>query len=104
MEHTHCPTCGRKFNTHKQAPTAVDTADMTDAQLFAQYKKTAVAEDLAFFLRCPDLSPELRAQGEAIATPNKTEIARLRTLWADGAASVGAVRRDPGHWFAADLG
>ena len=58
-----------------------NTADMTNTELYAHYKKTAPMGDLAFFLRCPTLSSELRAQAEAIAKPTKSDLARLRTRW-----------------------
>ena len=80
MEHTHCPTCGRKF-TQKQVPAAVSTADMTDAQVYTHFKKTARAEDLSFFLRVPSLSQALRAQGEAITRPTQADMTRLHARW-----------------------
>lgn len=82
MNHTHCPTCGRKF-ARKQAQTTVNTAEMTDAELYAHFKKTAPVEDLAFFLRNlgPEISPELRAHAEAITAPTKADMSRLRCAW-----------------------
>lgn len=77
----YCPTCGRKHAQKRTALAPVDTAVMTDTQLFAHYKKTAIAGDLAFFLSVPILSPELRAQAEAITTPTRADITKLRTLW-----------------------
>ena len=77
-----CPTCGRNF-VQKRAPTpAKSPTDMTVTELYAHYKATAIAEDLAFFLRCPVLSPRLRAQAEqALTQPTKTTVALLRTRW-----------------------
>jgi hypothetical protein len=61
-------------------PVAVDTATMTDAQLYAHYKRTAPIEDLRFFLRGPK-SAALRARAEAIATPTAHDVASLREAW-----------------------
>ncbi len=59
----------------------VDTADMTDAQLYAHYKRTALSEDLAFFLRLPSLSPALRMRAEAISKPTLKDLLQLRQAW-----------------------
>jgi hypothetical protein len=44
----------------------VDTSRLSDAELFRHYKRTAPVEDLRFFLRHARLSPDLRADGEAL--------------------------------------
>lgn len=75
----------------------VDTSAMTDAQLFAHFKRIAVVEDLRFFLRVGQLSPELRARAEAIAKPTRQDITELRAAWrlerlaAERAAGVPAI-------------
>ena len=81
MEHTHCPTCGRKI-TQKRTPAAVNTAEMTTAELYAHFKRISVGADLVFFLRPgASLSPTLRAHAEAITRPTRADITRLNTLW-----------------------
>jgi hypothetical protein len=59
---------------------AVDTAAMTDAELFAYYKRTAPAEDLRFFLRAR-MSDALRRRAETITKPTAADLAVLRTAW-----------------------
>jgi predicted negative regulator of RcsB-dependent stress response len=53
-KHT-CPHCNHEFSTVSTrriaAPAAVDTATLTDAQLYAYYKSQAPVEDARFFLR-----------------------------------------------------
>lgn len=67
-----CPHCHQSFtptpkgaHTGAQRPTVtvpVDTSTLTHAALFAHYKRTAPAADLAFVARCrPDLAATLRA-------------------------------------------
>jgi hypothetical protein len=58
----------------------VDTSAMTDAELFAHYKRTAPAEDLRFFLRAR-MSDALRRRAEAITKPTAADLAVLRTAW-----------------------
>ncbi len=53
---------------------------LTDAQVYAHYKKTALVEDLKFLLR-GNLSPELRAMAEAIVKPTKADLVALRQVW-----------------------
>lgn len=45
---------------------AVDTADLTDAQMFAQYKRSSCRRDCAFALAHRDLAPALRTAFEAL--------------------------------------
>jgi hypothetical protein len=61
-------------------PAVVDTATMTDAELYAFYKRTAPAEDLRFFLR-GRLSDALRLRAEAITKPTARDLASLREAW-----------------------
>jgi hypothetical protein len=39
---------------------------MSDAEVFAYYRRTAPVEDLKFFLRVAQMSPELRADAQAL--------------------------------------
>jgi hypothetical protein len=59
---------------------AVDTAGMTDAELFAYYKRTAPTEDLRFFLR-GRLSYALRRRAEAVTKPTTADLVLLWSAW-----------------------
>jgi hypothetical protein len=59
---------------------AVDTAGMTDAELFAYYKRTAPTEDLRFFLRFR-MSDVLRRRAEAVTKPTAADLVLLRSAW-----------------------
>jgi hypothetical protein len=59
---------------------SADTAAMTDAELYAHYKRTAPAEDLRFFLRVR-MSDALRIWAEGITKPTAQDLARLRVAW-----------------------
>lgn len=63
-----CPTCGRKLATTKPTPAAqpTDTAELSTADLYAHYKRTAPLEDVRFMLRIGSLSPAVRAGFEAL--------------------------------------
>jgi hypothetical protein len=63
-----CPTCGRKFTATKPKPTepTADTATMSNAAMFAHYKRTAPLEDVRFMLRVARMSDGLRAGFEAL--------------------------------------
>lgn len=63
-----------------QAVPTVDTSALSDAELFAYFKRNALAEDLRFFLR-GSLSAELRTRAEAITKPTAKDLASLRTAW-----------------------
>ena len=63
-----------------ESPTTVDTAGMTNTQLYAHFKRTAQAEDLKFFLR-GGKSAALQARAEAITNPTARDLARLREAW-----------------------
>jgi len=87
MARACCPTCGQTLKAARltvprkpQNDGPIDTSELTDAQLFAHYKRTAIAWDLAFFLRL-DISPALRAHAESITKPTAKDISALRTLW-----------------------
>jgi hypothetical protein len=58
----------------------VDTAGMTDAELYAHYKRTASIEDLRFFLR-GGKSAALLARARAITNPTAHDLIRLREAW-----------------------
>jgi hypothetical protein len=72
--------CAPRPKPARVPPVAVDTATMTDAQLYANYKRTALVEDLRFFLRCPR-SATLRARADAITKPTAQDPASLREAW-----------------------
>jgi hypothetical protein len=61
-------------------PAAMDTSTMTDAELYAHYKRTAPAEELRFFLR-GGKSDILRTRAEAITNPTARDLASLREAW-----------------------
>jgi hypothetical protein len=69
-----CPTRARV------QPADVDPAAMTDAELYAYYKRTALTEDLRFFLR-GRMSDALRRRAEAIGKPTARDLASLRDTW-----------------------
>ncbi len=81
---------------------AVDTAAMTDAELYASYKRTALGEDLRFFLRFR-MSDALRERAEAIAKPTARDVASLREAWRterlakDRAAGIPAIGTEEWH-------
>lgn len=68
-----------KPKSHEPAA-VVDTASMTDAELYAHYKRTAHAEDLRFFLR-GGKSEALLVRARAITNPTAQDLARLREAW-----------------------
>lgn len=61
-----CPTCHRTIRAAKPAP-AIAPASLSDAELYAHFKKTAPAGDVAFFLARVSLSPAVRIDAEALA-------------------------------------
>ncbi len=77
-----CSECGRSLPKPKIAPN-VDTANMTDAELFRHYKQTAPIEDLRFYLRNPQ-TPELVARIMALITvgkPTRKDLASVAQQW-----------------------
>lgn len=89
-----CPTCHRPLSTPKRpilvAP--VNTAQMSDAELYAHYKKTDRIETLRFWIRnAVSMSPELRSGFEAFYASVQTititpqaferEFLNLRSTW-----------------------
>jgi hypothetical protein len=46
--------------------TVVDTSRLSEVALYRHYRQTAPVEDLRFFLRHARLSPDLRADGDAL--------------------------------------
>lgn len=66
--------------TRVRVAVVVETAAMTDAELYAYYKRTAPAEDLRFFLRAR-MSDALRCRAEAVTKPTAADLASLRTAW-----------------------
>ena len=69
------PTAGRA-----RPAAVVETAAMTDAELYAHYKRTALIEDLRFLLR-GRMSDALRDRANAITQPTASDLARLRAAW-----------------------
>jgi hypothetical protein len=82
--------------------TVVDTSTMTDAQLYAHYKRTAPAEELRFFLR-GGKSAALLARARAITNPTARDLASLREAWRvercaeDRAAGIPAIGSPEWH-------
>jgi hypothetical protein len=72
--------CTPKPRPAHAEPAAVDTSTMTDAQVYAYYKRTALAEDLKFFLR-GGKSEALLARARAITTPTAQDLILLREVW-----------------------
>jgi hypothetical protein len=66
--------------TRIRAAGVVDRGAMTDAELFAYYKRTAPAEDLRFFLRAR-MSDALRRRAEAVTKPTAADLTNLRAAW-----------------------
>jgi glycine cleavage system protein P-like pyridoxal-binding family len=62
-----CPCCHRPLPVVKDG-SMVSILDMTDAQLFAYYKKQAPRSDLAFTAR--NASPELKARIQDLLSGN----------------------------------
>ena len=58
----------------------VDPATMTDAELYAYYKRTALTEDLRFLLR-GRMSDALRRHAEAMGKATARDMASLRDAW-----------------------
>jgi hypothetical protein len=77
-------TATQKALRDSQKPTKptkpVDTAAMSEKELFAYYKRTHLAADLAFFLQFR-MSDALRARAQAITKPTKQDINALRDAW-----------------------
>ena len=67
-----CPSCGRPFRRAPQTPgpvaltAVVNTSRLSEVALYRHYRQTAPVEDLRFFLRHARLSPDLRADGDAL--------------------------------------
>jgi len=79
-----CPTCGRALPKPKvrTADPAVNLKDLTTAELYAYYKRTALIEDLRFLLRVR-MSPDLRARIKQTlsAKPTAADTRLMFTLW-----------------------
>jgi hypothetical protein len=61
-------------------PVDIDTAGKTTAELYAYYRRTALAEDLRFLLRTR-ISDALRERAEAMVKPKAGDLANLRAAW-----------------------
>lgn len=93
----NCPVCDQPIREHKPRkakPTlahAVDVATMSDTELYAHYKRTAPAQDLAFWLTHATLTPALRAGFVALDVANRQttiprtdfyrQLTALQALW-----------------------
>lgn len=82
-----CPLCGHNPTRRSvKPPVAVDTATLTDAELFAHYKRTANLEDARFALKYDlPMSDEIRADWRALVDvaprlPRAECLRRLRAL------------------------
>jgi len=73
----------------------MDIDAMSDAELFAYRKRTAIAGDLAFVRAIS--SPALQAHIDGLVKPSKADCARVTCMWrmergaADRAANVPAI-------------
>ena len=79
MKAPYCPTCGRRMPCARPPHTERaehSTSDMTKRELYAYYKRTAPASDLAFTRR--NASPELQAAIDTIEKPTPADAARVR--------------------------
>ncbi len=85
-----CPTCGQRLAPVKAPAPRVprDTAALSNAELYAYYKRTAPIEDLRSFARLARCSPELRLAVDALlAQPPRQrtdlyrELKRLQDRW-----------------------
>ncbi len=87
MKQTICQCCGQTIKARKiDTSTPVDTATLTDTQLYAYYKRTAPFEDIAFWIARAQMSDALRARFVALAdTGNAQRIKRklpsLQAQW-----------------------
>jgi hypothetical protein len=66
-----CPGCGRPIRRPRQAPrppadVAVDTARLSDREVYRYFHRIAPVADLRSFLRHARLSADLRADAEAL--------------------------------------
>lgn len=97
----------RTTATRVRPAVVVDTAAMTDAELYAYYKQTALAEDLQFFLR-GRMSDALRCRAGAVTKPTASALASLRAAWRaerlaeDRAAGIPAIGTADWHAQFAD--
>lgn len=92
-----CHACGRALPKPKIAAVPsidVDTSTLTDAELFSYYKRTSLAEDLRFILR-RQLSTELRARLETIATPTARDLSAIRGAWRTERLETERAQGDP---------
>jgi hypothetical protein len=82
-----CPTCGQSIRRRRPTagaiPAAVDPSQLSDAELYRSYRRTAPVEDLRFFLQHARLSADLRALGDALLTEGCRETGGTvsRTEW-----------------------
>lgn len=83
-----CAACGKWFKAverkAKAVAPAVDTATMTEADLYAWYRKTAPVEDARFYLRVLNgtLAPALRGALDSLILQAPARAEFYRQLWA----------------------
>jgi hypothetical protein len=65
-----CPCCNQTIRKPRAlkaaAPVVVDTAAMSNAELFAHYKRTSPLGDVEFFIRTANGSPAVMARAESL--------------------------------------
>jgi hypothetical protein len=94
--------CTPHLTPRQASPAIVDMSTITDAQLYAHYKRTSAAEDLRFFLR-GGKSAALLARARAITTPTARDLVSLREAWRierdaeDRAAGIPAIGSENWH-------
>jgi hypothetical protein len=91
MSTTSCPCCGRAFPKPKAVTAVVNPAELSDADVFAYYKRTAPVEDVRFRLRLAlaadvrqgfeTLLATLESQGGKATPATKREYIRLDQMW-----------------------
>lgn len=76
-----CLSCGRALPQPKVIKTiGVDPASLSDADLFKHYRSIAPMEDLGFFLRHAQLTPELTFEAYSLLRQNLPRAEHYRRL------------------------
>lgn len=82
MKNQICECCGQTIKAKRERVVMpANTADMTDAQLYAHYKKTSPVEDVRFFLTHTRLSHELAHTGTILLIAAQNGLKRSDVLW-----------------------
>ena len=79
-----CPSCAHSWTRAKKAnghpsTAAVNTANLSTADVYAHYNRTAPVDDVRFWLAHADLAPDLRAQFEELLTMRDGELVPVYT-------------------------